>query len=194
MKITESQLRKIIREEITYTTRSRYAIKEGWIDNALISSNVQLTPTIQKIIDVFKSVDPEGKMMSGAIVHQEKGLTNIRISSEFYYNLYIGAEYGSYPSIGGDYEIGYTKREKRTERSKYRFDLLASVDASNNVVIKYSRDTGELPYDWRRRDGNYLNILDEKILSKSRGFGATSISAVRKLISREIYEWADRAI
>ena len=151
---------------------------EGLIKTAkvYVSPKVAVTPAMQEAMVVFEKL-----WDYGGSLEERGGAVHLSTYREGYLPVRIPAEYGSYPSVGGDYEVGYTKSDARTEELR----AMVSVDVSFFPDGKVQVELSEPKYPVSGRSGWASN--DEKILSQGRGFGPAGKRAL--LAAKKRFEY-----
>lgn len=129
-----------------------------------ISPKVVVTPVMQAVITAYEKL-----FFAGSLQNKNSGVVSLYTYTEGYVTKTIPAEYGSYPSVGGDYEIGYVKSDPRTEKVRKFLSLEVTFFPDGKIMIALNEPS-------TLRDGRF--DTEEKILVKSRGFGPAGMKAL----------------
>lgn len=129
-----------------------------------VSPNVVVTPVMQAVITAYEKL-----FHAGSLRENNSGVVTLHTYTEGYVTKKIPAGYGSYPSVGGDKEIGYVISDPRTERVRkfLSLEVLFFPDGKISFVLNEPS---------MLRDGRF--DTEERILAKSRGFGPVGMKAL----------------
>jgi len=129
-----------------------------------VHSNVVVTPVMQAVITAYEKL-----FFGGSLTNKNSGVVSLYTYTEGYVLKTIPAEYGSYPSVGGDFEVGYRKSDPRTEEVRKFVSLEVTFFPDGKFMIVLNEPS-------MLREGRF--DTEERILVKSRGFGPAGMKAL----------------
>jgi hypothetical protein len=125
-----------------------------------VSPKVEVTPAMQEAMAAFERLWDYGGRLE-----ERGGAVHLSTYREGYIPVKIPAQYSSYSSVGGDYEVGYQKTAPQTKELRTMVSLDVSFFPDGKVKVELS----EPKYPVSGSSG-WANS-EEKILSQGRGFG-----------------------
>jgi hypothetical protein len=147
---------------------ARKAILAGLVkaSKLRVSPKVVVTPEIQEAITAYDKLFAR----PGILQALPSGTVRLSTYTEGYAPRVIPGEYGSYPSVGGDHEVGYVVRESQTEEVRILVSLEVKFYPDGRVVVVLEEPGSSF------HKGKY--DPEENILVQGRGFGSAGVKAL----------------
>jgi hypothetical protein len=155
------------------------------ISKLRIPSDVDVTPVMQKAITAYE------KLFSyGALRNTGSGTVTLSAFQDGYVSKKIPPTYGSYPSVGGDYNIGYEREEGQTAEVKFLVSLEVTFFPNDKVEVVLSEPV-EHGRAWHKQPHRFEN--QRVTLYSGRGFGPKGVMALTEARKKFDY-WSSQSL